>query len=193
MNLWLVRHAVPVGGSGRCYGRTDLAADPQATDAAADALARVLPDDVSLLSSPLQRCVALAQALQARRPGLAARPDPRLSEMDFGTWEGRTWDEVGQAAVDAWTRQFWNHPPGGGESLEAVFERVRQAWNEARAAPGPVVWITHAGVIRTVQLLARGVDRVEHADAWPRDAVAFGSWVRLDGSTLRWAGPAAPA
>ena len=180
MRLWLVRHAAPQGAAGHCYGRTDLPADAAATAQAARALAAELPHGVAVATSPLARCHALAQALQRLRPDLHPQVDPRLAEMDFGTWEGLAWDALGAATVDAWTREFWRHRPGGGESLEAVFARVAEAFDQARAGGSDAAWITHAGVIRTVQLLARGVRRIDAAADWPRTPVAFGAWQVVD-------------
>jgi alpha-ribazole phosphatase len=179
LTLWLVRHPAPVGGAGRCYGRTDLPTDAAETARAAERLATVLPPGARAFTSPLRRCQALADALQRRRPDLDIRPDARLVEMDFGHWEGRPWAALDAATLDAWTRDFWQHRPGGGESVQAVFARVEQALDDSRAGPGDVVWLTHAGVIRTVQLLARGVRRIDRAQDWPRTPVPFGSWVAL--------------
>ena len=123
--LWLVRHAQPLVAPGVCYGRLDLPADAAATAASAQALAAALPASVRLAHhSPLQRCEQLAQALQALRPGLALKPEARLQELDFGTWEGCAWDAIGRAPVHAWTADFAHHRPGGGESLAHMLGRV---------------------------------------------------------------------
>ena len=180
MTLWLVRHAAPSEHTGRCYGRTDLAADPHATADVARRLGAVLPAGTAVQASPRLRCQALAQALQQLRPDLGVRVDARLAEMDFGTWEGQHWDQLGAATLDAWTRDFWLHRPGGGESVSQVFARVGEAFDELQAQSAPVAWITHAGVIRTVQLLAQGVRRIDDAAAWPRVPIAFGAWQVLD-------------
>ena len=42
-----------------------------------------------------------------------------------------------------------------------------------------VLWITHAGVIRAVELLARGVRHIERADQWPVEAPKYGQWRTL--------------
>jgi alpha-ribazole phosphatase len=180
MKLWLVRHAAVQGAAGRCYGRSDLAADTEATEQAAHAVAAALPPHVAVFTSPLSRCQVLAHAIRRHRPDLAPQTDARLAEMDFGTWEGRPWDEIGASALDAWVHDFWRHPPGGGESTRDVFERVTRALEDARRQASDVAWITHAGVIRTVALLARGIHRVDDAGAWPADAVAFGRWVAIE-------------
>ena len=184
--LWLVRHAQPLVAPGVCYGRLDLPADMAATAASAQALAAALPAGMRLAHhSPLQRCEQLAQALHGLRPDLALKPDAQLQELDFGAWEGRTWDAIGRVPVDAWTADFARHRPGGGESLAGMLTRVAAALAAARAEAAArgngVLWITHAGVARCVQwLLQHGESALPQADQWPVAAPGFGAWQVFD-------------
>lgn len=175
MKLWLARHARPLAAAGLCYGATDLAADGQATLAAAQALAQVLPAGLAVRSSPLRRCVQLAEALQALRPDLAHHCDARLAEMDFGRWEGQPWDAIGRAAFDDWMADFAHHRCGDGESVAALMERVAAALAQAHAGSTDVLWITHAGVVRAARLLARGVALPRQAADWPAEGLDFGA------------------
>lgn len=181
MKLWLARHAAPQVEAGICYGRSDIAARAQATRKAALALAAALPPGLPVHCSPLQRCEQLASVLRGLRPDLVHKSDARLAEMDFGGWEGRTWDEVGESAVSEWTAAFFTHRPGGGESVQAFMARVAAALQETLASGAGTVWITHAGVIRAVNLLVSGVRRVDRASDWPQAAPAFGAWQLLEG------------
>jgi len=176
MRLWLVRHATPLVDAGTCYGALDVAADAQATQQAALALALALPTGVVLHSSPMQRCTQLADALCALRADLSFTIDSRLREMDFGTWEGQRWDALGAAALQAWTDDFAHHRPGGGESVHGFMARVTQAWDEASSPGADLVWITHAGVIRAAALLHSGQAPVTQATQWPAAACGFGQW-----------------
>lgn len=190
--LWLVRHPRPLVAAGVCYGRLDVAADPAHLLRVRDQLALQLPAGAHLHHSPRQRCAKLAQALREVRPDLqSASPpggDPDLAEMDFGHWEGLTWDALGEAAVSAWTEQFASHAPGGGENVNQVLQRVEQAWQRTLAhtpAGLGAVWITHAGVIRCLQLLQQGVHRVELASQWPVHGPACGEWLSFELNTGR--------
>jgi len=180
MKLWLVRHARPQVAPGVCYGRLDVPADPAATAACAAALAAQLPAGIRMACSPLQRCEQLAQALLGLRPDLACETDARLQEMDFGRWEGRAWEAIGQAALQAWTDDFAGYRVGGsGESVAGFMARVGAAF-DALAGPQPVLWVTHAGVIRAAGLLAQGVRRIDAAGQWPLQAPKYGQWQLLD-------------
>ena len=189
MTLWLVRHARPLVDVGICYGRLDVPADAGATAECARQLAAQLPAGTAVIASPLQRCEQLAIALQVQRPDLAFTTDSRLQEMDFGQWEGRAWDDIGAAALDAWVADFAGHRPGGGESVQAFMQRVARLWDEAsaaalaagadRTANADRLWITHAGVLRAVSLLERGIRCLSRADQWPLAAPGFGQWRKL--------------
>jgi alpha-ribazole phosphatase len=178
--LWLVRHATPLVAAGTCYGALDVAAAAQATQQAAQALARALPQGAVLRSSTLQRCTQLATALCALRTDLSFTTDSRLREMDFGSWEGRRWDALDAAALQAWSDDFAHHRPGGGESVHGFMARVTQAWDEAPTTGTDLVWITHAGVIRAATLLHTDQVPVTQAAQWPAAACGFGQWRVLD-------------
>ena len=180
--LWLVRHAAPLVAPGTCYGALDVPADAQATRAAAERLATALPPGARVAYSTLQRCELLAHELQALRPDLTFTPDARLREMDFGRWEGQTWEAIGKSAIDTWVAGFATHAPGGGESLAHMLHRVAAAWQTAREwrtnqRAEDVVWITHAGVARCVAWLQeRGESALPRSEDWPAAAPGWGEW-----------------
>lgn len=174
--IFLVRHAQPLIAPGICYGALDVAADPDATRAAAQTLAASLPKNATVVSSPLQRCELLAHVLYGLRPDLSYKTDERLAEMNFGDFEGKGWDGIGAQAYDDWMADFWLHRFGGVESVAEFMARVALVWDEAGSAATekPQVWVTHAGVIRAASLISKGVREVSEATQWPADAPAFG-------------------
>ena len=176
MKLWLVRHARPLIEHGICYGATDMAADVQATQASAQALARALPQGVRVMTSPLQRCTQLAKALQALRPDLPATPDARLAEMNFGCWEGVRWDAIPKADFAHWMANFNTWRFGGHESVGEFMRRLTLARADTLALESSTVWVTHAGVARAMTLLAQGLTRIERADQWPKATPEWGQW-----------------
>jgi len=180
MKLWLARHACTLAPEGTCYGASDVEADAAATLEAAQALAASLPAGLVVRSSPLRRCRQLAEALQGLRADLAHEPDARIAEMDFGTWEGQRWDAIGRGAMDRWMADFAAHRCGGGESVTLLLERVDAALHAMRARGDDALWITHAGVVRAVRLLARGAGVPPTAADWPVESLAFGACVALD-------------
>lgn len=179
MKLWLVRHAQPLIASGVCYGALDLAADAEATLAAAHAVAAALPVGVVLWASPLQRCQQLASALCRLRPDLSLQTEPDLAEMNFGAWEGQRWDAIPKEAFEVWRADFGAHLFGGQESVRMLMQRVGRVWDQTRQHGQDAAWISHAGVIRVAGLLAQNVRQIESAAQWPRQAPEFGQWLEL--------------
>ena len=135
-SLWLLRHAQPLIAPGVCYGQLDVPADPGATLQACMRFAAAMPGGAMVRHSPLQRCEQLALSLQAPEAFLSM--DARLQEMDFGRWEGQSWNDIGRAAVDAWSQDLYAHAPGGGVSLAAMLARVRSGLEAALLRAGEI-------------------------------------------------------
>ena len=134
-----------------------------------------------VITSPLFRARETAE-LVAR--GLPAQADPRLREMDYGAWEGRTYEAI--EATDRALRREWEAAPDttrcpGGESGEDVAVRVRaflvdlleeqRSWHakasfRAATSGGPapasperrVLVVGHASTNRILISVALGVD-----------------------------------
>jgi broad specificity phosphatase PhoE len=86
----------------------------------------------AIVSSPLQRCMETAEIL-ARPHGLAAIVEKRFQEMDYGKWEGLTYDEA--RSLDARLYRHWENDPATvappeGESGEQVATRVVAAFED---------------------------------------------------------------
>ncbi|WBB54355.1 bifunctional RNase H/acid phosphatase [Verrucosispora sp. WMMD573] len=154
--LVLVRHGeTEYTEQGRYSGRGDIPlsgkgqAQVRATAARVAALA---PDAVAVVSSPLSRCTATAEAIAAAVGDLPVRRDDELIECDFGAWEGRTFAEVREGwagELDAWLASTRVAPPDG-ESFAAVAERCdRVVRRLLDAYPGQtVVVVSHVSPIK---------------------------------------------
>ncbi len=147
--LWWVRHG-PTHARG-FTGWRDLPAD--LSDRAALArLDAALPVAAPVVSSDLARAVATADALAATRPRLPH--EPRLRELHFGSWEGRSFAAI-EAEDPALLRAFLEQPgevsPPGGESWNALEARVSAAADSlaARHDGGVLIVVAHHAVILT--------------------------------------------
>ena len=107
-----LRHTRPVGSDGVCYGVTDLAPGPDLTNEVRR-LAAQLPPVGRIVSSPLIRCLRLAEGLAAALR-LDLTVDARLRELDFGAWEGLRWDRVPRDQLDQWAADLTGARPHGG-------------------------------------------------------------------------------
>lgn len=163
MRLVLIRHPAPVIATGLCYGSSDLDADPAALAAALAALPAQLPpqaDALAIHSSPLRRCTALAGPLAAIRHARPPVLDARLAEMDFGQWEGRAWDAIPRAEIDAWAQDPVHYAPGGGETVLQVAARVAGFLADCE---DDAIVVCHAGTIRLLTALCEHGASLEDA------------------------------
>lgn len=117
----------------------------------------VLDDDPVVVASPLTRAAATAQAV-ADAFGTRVETQQFLRETDFGTWEGLTFAEASQRDADVhgrWMRDTSVSPPDG-ESFDAVYTRVQQAYDELvqRHAGRTVVVVSHVTPIKMLLRLA---------------------------------------
>ena len=146
MGLILVRHTRPDVTDGLCYGRLDVGVLNTFADEAADVL-RALPELRRVVSSPLSRCRKLARYIAAALE-VPLEFDERLTEMDFGAWEGRAWSALPASELDVWSNDFMHARPHGGESVAMLQGRVREALTHWSARREPIAVVTHSGVIR---------------------------------------------
>lgn len=146
----LIRHGAPLGGR-RYRGQID---DPL-SEAGWRQMWSAVGDEAPwahIVSSPLSRCRAFAEAL-GERYALRVTLDARLMEVGFGVWEGRTARELEQADPGILQR-FYHDPEGqrpeGAEPLDRFSARVVAAWTDLLAdhTGRHVLVVTHAGVIR---------------------------------------------
>ena len=102
--------------------------------------------------------------LLAERHGLEVQTDARLREVNFGLWEGLTRAQINERFGGRFTRWLAgeNSTPDGGESDEAMAERVLAAINDIAARHGDherVLVVTSGGPIRAVEAQLRGVEQ----------------------------------
>ncbi len=167
--LILVRHGETVGQSSiRLYGATDVALAPEGerqVAAAGRSLAGRRFDAV--FTSPLSRARRSTEVVLETlgHPTIAIEPVAGFAEINFGTWEGWTWDEVRTRDPlnhARWAREGPSFQFPGGEVRAEFVRRVQRATAptiEARFAAGArsILVVVHKGVIKAIA--ARLLDR----------------------------------
>lgn len=149
--LTLLRHG-KTGLSGRYVGSRDvpLSVDGRAQIARLKSSFEKFSFD-SIVSSPMLRCRESAEILF---PDRALSYDDDLREIDFGRWEGLTFQEIVKndpehvAAWAEWSPQFC-FPEG--ECIAHFIERLHKAGSRiATSIADNTLIIAHGGVIRTL-------------------------------------------
>ena len=156
MKVTLIRHAAPLIAPGICYGRLDIAADPAAAESVCRrAAGRPATGVTRVWTSPARRCRDLANAI-ALSLAVPVTVDPRLQELDFGAWEGKSWDEVARAELDAWAASPLAFAPPGGESGSMLTTRVHDFYTGLRRDGRNCIVISHGGPLKILAALLRG-------------------------------------
>lgn len=151
--LALIRHAPTAwSNEGRMQGR----ADPPLALPLPDWRWPAALDGFRVITSPLRRAVETARLL-----GVPATTDPRLTEMDWGDWEGETLaglrGRLGAEMENAEAQGLDFRPPHG-ESPRDVQARLASLMRDIAGAGEPTAAITHKGVIRAIFAQAAGWD-----------------------------------
>jgi probable phosphoglycerate mutase len=113
-----------------------------------------------VLSSPMTRCRETAELIAAEM-NLSVRIEAELREMDFGLWEGLTFDEVQDRYPDdlrAWKQSPHAAPTGSAETFAAVLDRMGTLADTlaARYADTSVLVVTHVTPIKALLAHALG-------------------------------------
>jgi probable phosphoglycerate mutase len=154
--VYLLRHGQTEWSvSGKHTGYTDVRLTDRGrvlAEAAGELIRRVRGDDrpALIVSSPRARARDTAE-LAGFAPD---RLDERLTEWDYGRYEGLTTPEI-RETDPGWT--VWSHASPGGETAEEVAARADGVLDEARAAlpDGDVVLVGHGHFSRV--LIARWI------------------------------------
>jgi broad specificity phosphatase PhoE len=158
LRLFLVRHGETADNTQMRYlGISDASLTDNGMSQAQKAASALsgLPID-AIISSPLRRAIDTATIIHAAC-GKEIRVDNRLAEGSFGSWEGRTRDEVlalGQR--DAEMLLHWESDPEcappGGESIKSIRTRVVSLVEELAEEfqNSSVVVVSHVGPIKAL-------------------------------------------
>ena len=162
--LLLIRHAEPAAWAKQlCHGALDVPLSDEGV-----IQARCIGDHLrdarldAVYASPLGRAVATASAV-ARPHGLTPVLREDLAEIDFGAFEGRTFEKIAASHPELYAQ--WMREPAsvrfpGGETFEDLRERTTSEVTRIRREHegGSVAVVTHGGVIRAVLAEVLGLD-----------------------------------
>jgi broad specificity phosphatase PhoE len=175
-SILLARHGrTEWNALGRLQGHTDIPLDETGREQARALGAALANENIAaVFASDLLRAretgVIVSGALGLEEPTI----DPELRERRFGVFEGLTRDECATRYPDAW--RAWKAqttaPEGGEPRNDAVARMARVLARIATGDGGPILVITHGGVMRlwlmdvigsTIPLLANGATyRIDH-------------------------------
>jgi len=147
----LLRHGALEGGI-KYRGKVD---DPLTSEGrlAMDQVWQQWCADVDvMITSPLSRCATPARAWSAQA-GIGCMIEPRLAEIDYGVWEGKTMATIQleyPGMLERWRADPTGMRPPGGESPEELRTRLADWWDEARVQfeGKHILVVAHSGSLR---------------------------------------------
>lgn len=164
MPYYLIRHGETTWNKdNRIQGWTDISLSEKGL-IQANLLAEELMRDRfdAVYTSDLARSFETAMAF-AKRSQMQPMKDPLLREIHFGTWEGKTWQQIVDENKDAYASGLYDHPDArthGGESMRMFKDRVNRHFKEIvlRHRNEHVLMFTHGGNIRMILLDILGLE-----------------------------------
>ena len=149
----LIRHGEPEGGRAFRGHNIDDPLSEKGWQQMWNAVGDAAPWD-QIISSPLTRCQAFAEAL-AEKQSIPCEIEDNLKEIGFGSWEGRTPDQIKAGNLQEYENFYLdpvNNRPAGAEPLHGFIERVTRVYQQAleKYAGKHILIVAHAGVNRAI-------------------------------------------
>lgn len=152
LSIYLVRHGLTKWNVEQRYlGRTDVSLlenNKKELIDLKDRLKAIQFDNV--YCSDLTRC---KETLAHLNPHGQAQFDDRLREMDFGDWEGATYDQLkDNTAYSYWLDNWLSLAPPNGESGTEFCKRIDSFMTELQKVTksNKILIVSHGGVIRYI-------------------------------------------
>lgn len=164
---------IELGETGRAQARS-----------AAELVTRTYGRDLRVVSSPLMRARATAQAV-AEKAGVEVTVDEAFTQRSYGVWEGLTETEARAGWPEEYARREAGLEPridGWGASADVaarVAEGMRQWWDPEQ----PTVVVSHGGAIQLGVMAVLGLEPAARV----LGKIAHGAWHAVSlGATGAW-------
>ncbi|MEI6647082.1 MAG: histidine phosphatase family protein [bacterium] len=164
--LIFIRHGESLHAGERYIGRTDTPLTLRGYQQA-DWIASCLLDgrlDSVYVSPALRACETIQTFVDKTKFQIVVDTD--LQEIDFGAWEGMSFEEIQAQApelVTQWASNRMDFCFPGGECLDTFWKRVCRVGDALVAAPGQrLAVVTHGGVVRYLLCHFLGLSPEQH-------------------------------
>ena len=162
-HLYFVRHGQTVWNvENKICGSTDIDLTEKGHSQAIEAANKILSENIKadiILCSPLIRAAKTAKH-NSEITGIPVREEPRLTEQNFGKFEGtaRDCDEFRIAKREFACRY------DGGESMLHLAQRIYNLLDDVKASGKTCILVAHNGIARVVNSYFYEMTNEEYAD-----------------------------
>jgi len=178
LTLDLLRHGALEGGI-KYRGHVDDPLTPEGREQMENVWRELHQEIDLIITSPLTRCAEPASAW-ARGADIECIVEPRVSEMFYGEWEGKTISQIKRShpgLLEQWRNDPTGMRPPGGESPEELRERITAWWDEAciKHNNRHVLLLAHSGSLRMLitHILAAPIAATRHLE------MPYACWSRI--------------
>ena len=161
--IYFVRHGESEWNvADRICGQTDVPLTQKGHEQAEETGKKILDAGIraeAVLCSPLLRAKQTAEHI-AEMTGIPLRVEPRLTEQNFGIWEGtspRNSAEFHEAKKEFLCRY------GSGESMFQLAQRIYNLLDDLKASDGDYILVAHNGISRVVRSYFGDMTNEEYA------------------------------
>ncbi len=176
VRLMLVRHGEPEDAArGRCYGKLDIGLSERGREQVRRTTRWLENTPVAAIYTSPRRRARESAEITGNQLLRDVYVEDRLCEIDFGEFEGMTYDEVAERYPEkylAWMNRPTEVIFPGGESFEQMRERVTCAAAQILGSHTgqTIVLVTHGGVNRIIlaealRMESRDIFRLDQAYA----------------------------
>lgn len=148
MTVYFIRHAMTKGNLEKRYiGRTD---EQLCDEGTAELKMHNYPKADTVFSSPMKRCIETAKLIY---PDICPITDDDLRECDFGSFEGKNYNELnGREDYQKWIDSKGTLPFPEGEAREAFIDRCCRAFTRlmSKCSSDTVAFVVHGGTIMSI-------------------------------------------
>jgi alpha-ribazole phosphatase len=174
MKLYLIRHGeTKLNKEFRFIGRTDPALSAQGESQAQALAERLADEDISAIyASDLLRATQTASII-AGDSGVDVIETEGLREIDFGDWEGLSYNEImehDKETLDSWIENPTGVDIPGGESWRDFAARINAAFDDITQNENgdAIALVTHGGPIKLLMTRFHGGDPHFFKSFWPQ-------------------------
>jgi len=163
VEVFFVRHGQVDFPSGVFYGQMDIPLSETGKRQSILCARRLDTLDLdAVVTSDLSRCRYIARHITTV-PKERIFEEERLREIDFGKWQGKSWEEIDESWPGEMERRMSNlstYRPPGGESLSDLWNRSRQVFEGCLEGNygKRVAIIAHGGINRVFMCKLLGMD-----------------------------------
>ena len=147
MKIYFLRHTTLDIEDNIFYGQTDVDVSSNFTNEVSIIKKKIDEESInlkklSIISSPLKRCVKLATALQ-----LPFKIDSRIKELDLGEWEMKLMSTIPKVEIKKWQENLMEYKIPNGESNRDFLKRLNEFLKDILKSDQDVLLVAHAGSI----------------------------------------------